>query len=83
MKVIFLFEMLKYLCKFQICNKACRKFFGFEDNCGWTCFENFCQLWQEYLCSPVNMLQKGPKTTNLTMRHNTQLNLFAINGKLS
>ena len=34
---------------------------GFEDNCVWTCKVSFCQLWQEYMSSAVDVLKSGPK----------------------
>ena len=56
---------------------------GFEDNFIWTCCGTFSQLWQEYRWSAVNVLKSGPQISDSTKRHDTQLNLFDINGKLA
>ena len=63
--------------------KIAKNIFGFEDNSGWICCTNFFQLWQEYLWSTVNMLQNRPMISDPTKSHDTQPNLFDINGKLS
>ena len=56
---------------------------GFEDNCVWTCCGTFCQLWVEDMWSTFNVLKSGPKISDPTKRHDTQLNLFDINGTLA
>ena len=52
---------------------------GLKDNCIWTCCGSFCQLRQDYMWWAANKLKSGPKTSDLTKRHDTQLNLFDIN----
>ena len=44
---------------------------GFEDNYVWTCCGIFCQLWQEYMWSVVNVSRKRPMISDLTKRHDT------------
>ena len=56
---------------------------SFGDNCVWTCCRSFSQLWQGYMWRVVNVLKNSPKTSNLTRRQNTQLNLSDINGTLA
>ena len=61
--------------------KLPKNVFGFEYNWAWPSCVNFSQLWQEHLWSAVNMPQNGPKTSDPTKRHDTQLNFVDINGK--
>ena len=56
---------------------------GFEDNSLSTCFWSFCQLWQEYMWSAFNVLEKGPKISYPTNRNDRQLNMFDINEKFA
>ena len=56
---------------------------GFEDNCVGTCPVSFCQSWQEYMWWVVNVLKSGPKISDPRKRHDTQFNLFDINGTLA
>ena len=49
----------------------------------WTCCGSFCQLWQEYMWSAVNVLKSCPKISDPTKRHDNQLNLFHINRTLA
>ena len=72
--------MLKVLSRFWKSNKSSGYVDGFEDNCVWTCCGSFCQLWQESMWSVVNVLRKCSKISDPTKKHNTQLNLFDING---
>ena len=73
----------KFYVNFKNAIKLRKNVLGFQDNCGWPSCGNFSQLWQEYLWSAVNMLQNGTKISDPTKRHDTQLNLFDINRKLS
>ena len=57
--------------------------YAFEDNCVWSCCWSFCQLWQEYMWSSVNLLKSNPKIFDPTKRHDASLNLFDINGTLA
>ena len=57
--------------------------FGFEDKSVGPCCMNFCLLWQEHMWSSVNVLKGGPNVSDATKRHDTQLTLFDINGKLA
>ena len=40
----------------------------FWDNGVWTCLENFCELWQEYMWAAVYVLPNSPKISHLTKR---------------
>ena len=74
--------MLKTLYRFRKFNKTLRRYWWFWDNLTWTCWGSFCQLWQEYMWSAINVLKKCPNIADLTKRHDKQLNLFDINGTL-
>ena len=63
--------------------KTLENVFGFEDKCVGPCCGNFFLLWQEYMWSAASALKDGPKISDTTKRHDTQLNLFDINGKLA
>ena len=54
----------------------------FDDNCVWACSVIFCELSQQYMWSAFDVVKSVPKLSQPTKRHNTQLNLFDINGKL-
>ena len=56
--------------------------FGWEDKWVRTCCMKFCLLWEEYMWSAVNVLKYGPNIWNPTKRHDTEVTLFDINGKL-
>ena len=56
---------------------------GFEGKCVWACCEIFCQSWQQYMWSAVNVVKSGPEISDPTKRHDTQLNFFPINGTLT
>ena len=56
---------------------------SFEYNCVWTCCGSFCQLWQQYMWSAVNVVESCFKISDTTRKHDTQLSLFDINGKLA
>ena len=55
---------------------------GFQDNSLLIYCGSFCQLWQEYMSSAVNVWKIGPKISDPNKRDDTQLNLYAINGTL-
>ena len=59
------------------------KIFGFEDTGIETCCGNFSQIQQEYMWWVVDVLKSGPKISDPTKIHDTQLNLFDINEKLA
>ena len=79
MKVIFFSKRWKFYFHFQKSIKFAENVDGFEDNCVWTFCESFCQLWQEYMWSPVTLLKSGPKISDLTNWNDTQLTFFDIN----
>ena len=56
---------------------------GFQNNCVWICCERFCQLWQEYMLSAVNVLKSVPKISYPRRIHDTRLSFFVINEKLT
>ena len=56
---------------------------GFEDTRVSAKCSNFCQSWQEYMWLAVNVLKSATKVSDPPKRHDTQFNLFNINGKLS
>ena len=74
--------MLRIFVDFKNAITLPEKIFTIEDICVWICRGNFCQLWQEYMWSAVNVLKDDPNISDLTKRHDTQLNLFDVNGKL-
>ena len=75
--------MLKSSCRLWKCNKTCRTYWlFFDDNCVWACSVIFCELSQQYMWSAFDVVKSGPKLSQPTKRHDTQLNLFDINGKL-
>ena len=39
----------KFYVDFENAIKIWENVLGFEDNCVWTCCENFCQLWWEHV----------------------------------
>ena len=47
MKVIFLLKCSKFYGDFENLIKFGEKVDGFEDNCVWTCWWSFCQLWEK------------------------------------
>ena len=57
--------------------------YDFEVKCVWTCCGSFCQLWQEYMWSAVNVFKSGPEISDSAKRHDTQVDLFDINGTLA
>ena len=83
MKVSLFWKCSKFYIDFENAIKLPEDVDGFEDNGAWTCCGSFCQLRQEYTWSTVNGLRKCPKTSDPTKRHDTQLNLFDINEKLT
>ena len=83
MKVIFFSKNPKFFLDFQNAITLPENVAGFEDNCVWTCYGSFCQLWQEYMWWAVNVLKSRPQISDRTKRHDTQLNLFDINGTLA
>ena len=62
--------------------KLPENFAGLEDNCVWTSWGSFWQLWQESMWSALNLIKSCPKIADPTKRHDTQLNFFDINGTL-
>ena len=82
LKVIFFSKWLKSYVHFENAIKFAKTIDEIEDNCVWTCCSSFCQLWQEYIWSAVNVLNNRPKISDPTKRHDTQLNMFDINGIL-
>ena len=83
LNVIFFWKCSKFYVDFENGIKSCKKFYCFEDNCVWTCCGSFCQLLQEYMLSLINVLKSGPRVSDLTKGHDTQVNLFEINGTLA
>ena len=81
MKVIFLWKGSKFYIYFKKAIKLAENLFTFKDTRFLTCCRNFSQLWQEYSWSAVNMSKSGPRISDPTKRHDTQLNFFNINGK--
>ena len=79
MKVIFLSKCSKFYVDFENSIKLAKDLDGFQDNCVWSFSGSFCQLWQGYMWSPVNVVKGGPKVSNPTNPHNTLLNLLDIN----
>ena len=75
-------KCLKVYVDFKNAIKVAENGFGFDDNCFGTFSGNFSQLWQEYIWSDINVLKDDPNISDPTNRHDTQLNLFDINGKL-
>ena len=73
----------KFYVDFKNTVKVPENVFGFEDNCIGTFCGSFSQLWQEYMWSDLHVLKNGAKISDLTKRHDTQLNLFDINGKFA
>ena len=57
--------------------------FGFENNYVGNCWGNFSQLWQEYMRSAVIVLKDDSNISDKTKRHDTQVTLFEINGKIT
>ena len=82
MKMIFFSKYSKFYVDLKNLMKLEENVDGCSDNNVWTRSSNFYQLWQEYIWSPVNMLQIGPKISDTTNRNDTQLNFFDINGTL-
>ena len=80
---LFLKKPSKFYLNFKNEIKLWKNIFGLKDNCGWTSSGNFSQIWEEYLWSAVNILENRPKISYPTKRHDTQLNVFDINGKLA
>ena len=80
MMIIFFPKCSKYYVDSENAIKFEKNVVSFGDNCLWTCCEILCQLRQEYMGSPVNVLKSGPKISNPTNRHDTELSLFDING---
>ena len=68
---------------FKLQKKVHKKLFGFEDNCVLTCCSNYSLLSREYMWAAVNVLKDGPNIWDPARRHDTELNLFDINGKFS
>ena len=83
MNVIFFPKDSKFYINVKNAIKLAKNVFRFEDNSSWPCCGNSSQLKEEYLWSAANMLQNGPKISDATKSHDTQLNLFDINGKLA
>ena len=73
----------KFYVHFKNAIKISQNVFGFLNNCVGTCCGNFSELWQEYMRSTVNVLKDGPNISDKTKRHDTQLALFDINGKIA
>ena len=76
------FEIPKFYIDFGNSIKHGVNVHGVEDNCVWTCARIYCQLWQNYMWWGVNLLKTGPKISDPTKRHDTQLNLCHINRTL-
>ena len=83
MQVIFFSKCRKFYVDFENSIEVPENADGFEDNCLWTLCKNFCQFQQEHMWSAVNVLKSGPKISGPTKGHDTQLNLFNINGTLA
>ena len=78
MKVILSSKWSKFSVDFENAIKLREDVDGFEDNCVWSCYGIFCQLWQEYMWSTIKMVKTGPKISDPITRHHTQVNLFDI-----
>ena len=81
--MIFFSKCSKFYVYFENSKEIGEHVHGFEDNCVWTYCESFCQLWQEYMWSAVNLLKKCSKISDPTKRHDEQLHLFDINGTVA
>ena len=73
----------KFHVDFKNAIKILQNVFGSEENCVRTCCGNFSQLWQEYMWSTASVLKDDPNISDMTKRHDTQLTLFDINGKIA
>ena len=83
MKVIFFSKYSKSYVDFQNAIKLPRNVDCFGERCVWTCSQSFCQLWQEYMSSAVNVLKGSPNIWDPTKRHDPQVNLCDINAGLA
>ena len=81
--MIFFSKCSKVYVNFENAIKFAENVDGIEDNCVWTCSWSFCQLWQKYMWSAPNVLKISPKIWGPTKWHDTQLDMFDINGKLA
>ena len=80
MKMIFFSKCSKFYVDSETLIKLGEDVDGFEDNSACTCCGSFFQLWKKHLWSGVNVLKKCPKISDPANRHDTQINLFDING---
>ena len=83
LKANFFSIWLKSYVHFENAIKFAKTIDEIVDNCVWTCCGSFCQLWQEYIWSAVNLLKIRTKISRITKKHDTQLNIFDINGILA
>ena len=83
MKVTLFSKCSKFYVDFQNRIKFSENVDGVGYNCVWICCSSFCQLWQEYMWSAVNVLKNGPKISDPTKRHDTTHNIFDINETLA
>ena len=82
MTVIFSSKCSKFYVDSENAMELWENFNGFEDKWVWACGGSFYQLWEEYMWLAFYVLKSGPKISDPTERHDTQLNLFDINGTL-
>ena len=68
MRVIFYFENVKTLTKFQTFRKTSEKYFCFWDNCIWTGCVKLSLLRTEYLSSALIVLTKSLNILHITNR---------------
>ena len=78
--MISLSKCSKFYVDFENTTKLGKNGDGFEDNCVWLFCGSFCQLWEEYMSSAVNVIKSGPRISDPTKRHNTQFISFYIIG---
>ena len=81
--MIFFWKCWKFSVDFQNGINVREDVDGFEDDSFWSCFAIFCQLWQQYMWSAVNVVESCFKISDTTKKHDAQLSLFDINGKLA
>ena len=74
MKVIFISKCWNFYVGFENAIEFAKNVDGFEDNCISTCCGSFCQLWEEFMWLAVNVLKNGPKISDPSKRHDTELN---------
>ena len=82
MKVILFSNSSKFYVDFENAIKLGENVDCFEDNYVWSYCGSFCQLSQEYMRWSVSVLKSAATISDQTKRHDTQLNLFDINGIL-